>query len=489
VNAHALPDDPRDWPSDPFELLGVARSVSESDLKRAYTRLIRKYKPEHAPDEFRRIREAYEAAVEMSRWYRDAPPVRDIFRDLPFSTVPTAPADPSADPSAPTPEAAPRESKPDEPHETQVDPQVRPVAVDPVEAAWADAIAGHWGDAYSVLALLADQHPNRADLPLRLYWLLALRPTLDDDRTRHDWLAAALIRARLRGPAVELYRRELDTDPQTALYGPYAHLLEVPGASGHDLLAVASARLVVAGTDERWARLELDLSVLECRAADFEESAWLIYLADLAGRAADQHLGLLCRCRELMAPLRHLELSHAWVFDRLDEQTLLAERLNALKVVPEPIRRAVAASVRSSAASQKALEEVIGWAANDPEETLSTYDVLSRNRQHKDVLAALTQFVEARRDRTARIDYPTALVRGAARAFLADKQLAGTDRTGRQAYLRLRPALLRFLLAERIDPEELVGACFVDPHPDTRTLVHHVRADDVLSAVYRLASA
>ena len=54
-----LPDDVRRWPSDPFKLLGVPRNVPPRDLKRAYTRLIRSYKPEHSPDEFRRIRAAH----------------------------------------------------------------------------------------------------------------------------------------------------------------------------------------------------------------------------------------------------------------------------------------------------------------------------------------------------------------------------------------------------------------------------------------------
>ena len=59
-----LPEDVRRWPSDPFELLGVSRDVPPRELKRAYTHLIRTYKPEHAPEQFRRIREAYDKAVE-----------------------------------------------------------------------------------------------------------------------------------------------------------------------------------------------------------------------------------------------------------------------------------------------------------------------------------------------------------------------------------------------------------------------------------------
>jgi hypothetical protein len=53
MNSPDLPDDPRRWPGDPFELLGVARGAVEIEIKRAYTRLIRRFKPEHHPEEFR----------------------------------------------------------------------------------------------------------------------------------------------------------------------------------------------------------------------------------------------------------------------------------------------------------------------------------------------------------------------------------------------------------------------------------------------------
>lgn len=68
-----LPEDPRDWPDDPFALLGVDRNVDEATLRRAYTRRIRQYKPEQSPAEFRRIRDAYETACEELRWRQQFP--------------------------------------------------------------------------------------------------------------------------------------------------------------------------------------------------------------------------------------------------------------------------------------------------------------------------------------------------------------------------------------------------------------------------------
>jgi hypothetical protein len=69
VSERSLPDDPSQWPADPHALLGVPRDVGPRELKRAYTRLIRTYKPERFPEEFRRIRAAYEAAVRLAEFY------------------------------------------------------------------------------------------------------------------------------------------------------------------------------------------------------------------------------------------------------------------------------------------------------------------------------------------------------------------------------------------------------------------------------------
>ncbi len=57
-----LPDDYHLWPQEPFELLGVPSQTDERTLKRAYTQLIRRYKPENFPEQFQLIRAAYEQA-------------------------------------------------------------------------------------------------------------------------------------------------------------------------------------------------------------------------------------------------------------------------------------------------------------------------------------------------------------------------------------------------------------------------------------------
>lgn len=44
----------------PYEVLGIEGDASIEEIKRAYLKLIRKFAPERHPDEFKRIRAAYE---------------------------------------------------------------------------------------------------------------------------------------------------------------------------------------------------------------------------------------------------------------------------------------------------------------------------------------------------------------------------------------------------------------------------------------------
>ncbi|MCO4762325.1 MAG: hypothetical protein KC502_12520 [Myxococcales bacterium] len=61
---------------DPFELLGVVEAEADTlALRRAYVRLIKRYRPEQAPNEFHRIRTAYEHAKERLTWRSWAPAV------------------------------------------------------------------------------------------------------------------------------------------------------------------------------------------------------------------------------------------------------------------------------------------------------------------------------------------------------------------------------------------------------------------------------
>ena len=76
-----LPEDSSRWPNDPFELLNLERTVDARTAKRAYFKLIRKFKPDRFPAEFQKIREAYESVQGWLSWQdlreNDDQPVED----------------------------------------------------------------------------------------------------------------------------------------------------------------------------------------------------------------------------------------------------------------------------------------------------------------------------------------------------------------------------------------------------------------------------
>lgn len=287
-----LPDNPADWPTDPFALLGVEPGASEDDVRRAYTRLIRRFKPDHHPDAFRRIRAAYEACLVRTAWIS---PECLSLEPLPML----------AENSSPT--------------------AALPATDDPLDALWDRAVRGDPGG-YAELVRAACEQSDRADIPLRLYWLLAVDPSRDPATTRHRWLAESLRRSRLRGTAVEIYRRELEADPDVGLYDLYANLMETP-ASASDLLAVAHWRVAAAGRSWRQYPLAADLGILHrrCQSLDFPDADWLGVLVAAAGWAAWKPMDdARTAYREGLNGVRHLETSRGPAFDRIEETEYLA---------------------------------------------------------------------------------------------------------------------------------------------------------------------
>ncbi|MDX1965169.1 MAG: hypothetical protein SFX18_18640 [Pirellulales bacterium] len=269
-----LPEDLSAWPSQPDKLLGITDQTTATELKRRYTSLIRKFKPERFPDHFRRIREAYEQSLPMIQW-RDqrrqyAPPVvsspgtppesRAGGEDAAASATPLSaiaptepsevlnpdeandkipgatgaktaaespatqdsgldarntlpPANPLAAEMAPT---ADRESILATPRAPAASPWLNPGDAgweDGLEQVWNQARRGDVAGAYHRLCQWESRHRGNGPLCTRLYWLLSIHPELDKNREPLEWLIAALRANGLSGANWELYRRELERRP------------------------------------------------------------------------------------------------------------------------------------------------------------------------------------------------------------------------------------------------------------------------------------
>jgi hypothetical protein len=350
-----------------------------------------------------------------------------------------------------------------------------------LEDAWNLAVNGDRVEAYSRLVELDRSRPDSAQVPLRAYWLLAVQPDLDSARSRHDWLATALARSRLKGPASVLYGRELEADPATGLFGPYSRILD-EAASGGDLLSVARQRLNAAGLIRSWVAIHIDLGILSKRVDSLEESAWVYFLvAVMAHLSFEKPEPAFSCCSELLGLLQHLELREAWAFDRIEEQQQKALEWNESAMLPSPLREVVRdASVLPDGGWRKAMERAAAWASEKPISALHQCDSAANQSGCLRVIIDFQRLLNECQAEEATA-YPPGTIRGLVRVFLV--------KHSPKEYFRFRGELLKFLIVEAIDPQELVLACKVDSDNNSRLLSECVRKDPVLRFVWRTARA
>ena len=185
-----LPDDIAQWPTDPFDLLGAEPGADEKTLKRAYMRLIRKYRPEHAPEQFKRIREAYEfatspVATAFGRWSENNP-----------AAVTRATSDVHR-------------------------PSVKSSSLDEI---WSTFRDGDEWDARRQLEARYANSPVGQQVLTRLYWVRKLDPE-DKNQAIVRWLIGHLQRHGDLGGARNLLLGELKARPELALDDDISRLL------------------------------------------------------------------------------------------------------------------------------------------------------------------------------------------------------------------------------------------------------------------------
>lgn len=471
MNEQMLPEDFSRWPDDPFALLGVPRDVSERDLRRAYARLIRAYKPEQFPEHFRRIREAYEAARSYASYFRAF----------------TAPAD-SSDRSAKSPPAGEPVATPCEDVESGPDlptPRPRPPSFEEdLDEAWAWTIDGDEARAYARLLELQDRHPQRSEICLRLYCLLSAAPELDARRTPCELLVQGLRQTGGSGPCHELYQREVQEHPAEALGERFTALLDSTTQPG--LLATfVQWRWSAAGRQQRFDLIGQDLPRLRARFAVDQEEIWLRLLAaaadQLAWDPAPTNPAGLPQCLQEIARHQHLQLRCAGVFDRLEDLQrttvgwhLLRKKGNVPTDLLELLR---CFWTRPFAEIRRSVTALLAAFTAETEAGLAHLDRIRETSP--DVLALFGRMLDSY-EWTLNLDEDgrdPAEVAALARRFLEEH--------ARLTYAKLRPRLLTFCLRERVPPEAIAELASLQtvvlPEGRVKTLV----SDWPLRHVYR----
>jgi hypothetical protein len=260
MNDSHLPPDLDRWPSDPYRILGVPRGARPLEIKSAYARLVRTYKPEQFPEQFRRLRAAYER-LRAAHGDGRKPTGR------PRSALPASPARPADDPAPPTPAA--HSGRPHRQHPASFHLAFEPA----MQGAWEQACEGREEAAYAELLRLHAAQPGQADVCLRLYWLLALAPGLDAHRAPRDWLLTGL-GSRQHGGLLELLCREAADDPAAALDPRCARLLETLPQIG-SVSELAQCRWQgAARAGQAVPAIVADLDRLRPRLAGVHDTAW-----------------------------------------------------------------------------------------------------------------------------------------------------------------------------------------------------------------------
>ena len=198
-----LPEDINHWPTDPYVLIGITSGASRRDLKRAYTKLIRRFKPEHFPEQFRRLREAYESLDNHLEW-------RELREQRFPEPIDPAKTSESRDPDSrelTRPSEKHSHSSNDSPHrrdDTGIDafesidlsdvstPLQLGTESDSVQL-WQQFLdGGDLGLIYGKLQEVSSHSALSETGYLQLYWILTLSPGLNIDRDPCSWLLEAV---------------------------------------------------------------------------------------------------------------------------------------------------------------------------------------------------------------------------------------------------------------------------------------------------------
>lgn len=443
-----LPDDIARWPSDAFAVLGVPAQSSPLEFKRAYTRLIRVYKPEHSPEEFRRIRTAYEFVQHFAQFYRPPEPSEPVDQnsDADVLTSPQTPFGETRDTSSPAEE--PIESAPRHREENS-------------ESLWHRAIEGDEEGAYCGLKELLERNRRESDIYTRLYWLLVLSPDLDERREPADWLAEGIRHTSRPFQLLELYRAEVNLRTVEAVSARCNRLISAD-LECDVLCTLLQLRWNGLYRLANWEAIENDIRLVRDRVCRESEAAWLRLMSYMLDRAewhrSRKSRPLYSLIRSEIKALEHLAIHEAHWFDRFDELRVLVESWDSLRSLSD-VPKSFLIVLRdgwfmSTEELQRPLEGVLHQISADPTQWIDDFD-----RAGPAGLAGLSHFgTLLSQYESDRVDGSEFSLSPAAIRTRVERHL---ERAG-VGYKSLRGRVLHFCLSECIAPEAIVNAYLQD---------------------------
>ncbi len=462
-----LPEDFAQWPKDPHELLQVPERVDRRALRGAYTKLIRQFKPEHFPDHFQALRQAYEQLLQIVAWREKFERADDRESSATKDSTPTM-LMPEVVPDAPLDQAAADDAatfgRDDQPA-APLRPRIVPLAEE-LDQLWQQSCDGDEAGAYRRLVELEQHFPGNADICIRLYWLLVVAPEVQPGRSPRDWLVTGLAASQLRGPLLELYRRELLRHPIEAASDRCRNLLNTTD-DAQRLSRLADLRWTAAGKMMRYELIVKDVDDLRPRIVMQAEELWgrlLLSACDqLAWSDEPRYRAKLTELCQEVESLHPVLTSLRQQLERLDLLMALSE--GWLKHAPKSTLSAQLHFIMpltwngTREELQRALTPLVAALLLQPSDALAVFDeVWSVSRpmlaHFGDCLPALQHPED---DANGPVD-PREINEVRALAVTLVQQFRD------KPYQHFRRIMLRFCLREMLGPEKVAAAISGQPH-------------------------
>ena len=388
-----LSDNPSDWPEDVYALLGVDRDADTKTLRRAYTRLIRRFKPDHYPSEFQRIREAYDAARKFAELRKNFEPADGDWSDVPARTIHDRTGLEVVEPHS---------SKPDEfGHDDRVlilrsnfaDESADATAAD---SAWRTGREGDLKGAFDRLELLHERDRDNEEVIIRLYWIRKLLRQSDGGPAADlvHWLCQTVKSHGSRGRLWQLLLAELQSAPDLSTSEAASKLLESPDAP-EQLVPLLLTRWRSAGHVEQWASIDDDLNTMRRQLLPDLASVWidtvlaalriLVWSRDTeaSGKGADGVMQdgtqLFERWFQELNSFEECHLTHPHVFDERDELVELREQLQRPEVHDRVRHLLLEDTVGRGAGIRNRVLRITQDFSAFPEESLGELDALAQS--------------------------------------------------------------------------------------------------------------
>lgn len=319
-----LPENCAEWPKDAFAILNVPGTADERTIKRAYHQLIRLYKPEHFPEQFRRIREAFDSATGIAQW-------RARFND-----------DDEEDDDEPAGEDSSSGPRPESPDESSTSPSQDDEAADSVSVPqhrrrtdpWDLVVSGDPRAAWTELETRYRQSPDEEQTAIQRYWLARLHPEISSQTHPIEFLVRCLHTGRTGDRILRAYfQAAAGYEPE--LCGPRLWELLCRSRNPQRWEEIVCLRWAMFLHSGRGEMTRSDLELLEPHVTDDVE-CWLSFL-NLA-------LGIACRnrgtsaitvrryCERQLKQHAEFGIRYPAAFDEAEVHLALAEKLDYWKL-------------------------------------------------------------------------------------------------------------------------------------------------------------